>query len=365
MIKEAISKVVSKRDLTEGEMEEVMREITTRSASAEQTATFVTALRMKGETPEEITGAARVMKDKVISIHIEEDAVSLDREEITVERETVLRTTRGLAEGTSIFNVSTATALIAAGGGIKIAKCGRKSFAPFCGWADVIEALGINLDMTATQLQRCFQEVGLCFLYEPLTRYGLGHLTDIRRKIGIRTIFNLLDPLINPAGATIQVLGVYEPRLTEIMAAVLQSLGIERAIVAHGEETLDEMSIGGKTRITELKNGQIKSYSITPEEVGMRRRGLDEIRGGTAKQNAEIILEILKGGQGATRDIAVLNGAAVFMITGKAKDWSEGVKLASQSIDSGEAFHRLEKLVKFTNEERRYLRNPYETEINL
>ena len=363
MIKEATGKVVLKRDLTEEEMREVMEEITKGSASDAQIASFITALRMKEETPEEITVAARSVKEKVSTIHGGEDGVCLDREEITVERETILSTAKGLTEGTKTFNVSTATAFVVAGGGIKVAKHGRKSVSPLCGSADVIEAMGINLDMTSTQLERCIKEIGICFLYGPLARNGLRHIIALREKIGIRTVFNLLEPLINPADAKIQVLGVYEPRLTETMAAVLKSLGIQKGLVVHGEDTLDEMSITGKTKITEFKGGRTKTYFIKPEDFGLKRGKLIEIEGGDKKKNAEIIVEILKGSRGAKRDITVLNAAAAFMVAGRGKNLDEGIELAKQSIDSGEAFNKLERLIKFTNTERRYLRNPYEVEM--
>lgn len=363
MIKEATGKVVLKKDLTEEEMKTVMEEITTGSASDAQIASFITALRMKEETPEEITVAARSIKEKVSTIHGGEDGVCLDREEITVERETILSTAKGLTEGTKTFNVSTATAFVVAGGGIKVAKHGRKSVSPLCGSADVIEAMGINLDMTSTQLERCIKEIGICFLYGPLARNGLIHIIALREKIGIRTVFNLLEPLINPADAKIQVLGVYEPRLTETMAAVLKNLGIQKGLVFHGQDTLDEMSITGRTKVTEFKGGRIKTYFIKPEDFGLKRGKLIEIEGGDKKKNAEIILEILRGTRGAKRDITVLNAAAVFMIAGRAKNLDEGIELAKQSIDSGEAFDKLERLIKFTNTERRYLRNPYEVEM--
>ncbi len=363
MIKEAIGKVVLKRDLTEGEMEEVMEEITKRSASDAQITSFITALRMKGETPEEITAAAKVIKDKVSKIHAGDDVVCMDREEITVERETILSTAKGLTEGTKIFNISTATAFVVAGGGLKVAKYGRRSVYPICGCADVIESLGINLDMTSTQLERCIKEIGICSIYEPLAQNGLGHIMTLREKIGIRTIFNLLEPLINPAGAKVQVLGVYEPSLTETMARVLKNLGIKKGLVVHGEDTLDEMSITGKTKVTEFKDGGMKTYLINPEDFGLKRRKFSEIEGGGKKENAEIILEILKGAQGAKRDITVLNAAAVFMIAGRAKDFNEGIALANQSIDSGKALKKLERLIEFTNAERRFLRNPSEVEM--
>ena len=295
MIKEAIGKLVSKENLTAREMGEVMKEITTKSASTAQIASFITALRMKGETSEEITAAAKVMRDKASRINGGEDVVCLDREEITVERETILSTTKGLTEETNIFNISTATALVVAGGGVKVAKHVKKSVFPLCGCADVIEALGVNLDMTSTQLERCFKTLGICFLHETLVQNGLEHIIAIRKKIGIRTLFNLLDPLINPAGARVQVLGVYDPNLTETMATVLKNLGIQRGLVVHGEDTLDEISITGKTKVTEFKEGGIKSYFIKPEDFGMKRGRLVEIKGGTKEKNAEIVLEILKG----------------------------------------------------------------------
>jgi anthranilate phosphoribosyltransferase len=362
MIKEAIGKVVLKGDLTEGEMKEVMEEISTCRASDPQITSFITALRMKGETPEEITAAAKVIKEKVSMMDAGTDVVCMDREEITVERETILSTAKGSTEGTKTFNISTATAFVVAGGGLKVAKFGRRSMHPLCGCADVIEALGIRLDMTSTQLERCLKEIGICFLYEPLTQNGLGHITALREKIGIRTIFNLLEPLINPAGAKVQVLGVYESNLTEIMATVLKNLGIERGLVVHGEDTLDEISITGRTKVTEFREGQVKTTFIKPEDFGLKRGKLIEIEGGDKKKNGEIILEILKGTRGAKRDITVLNAAAVLMIAGRAKDFDEGIGLASQSIDSGEAFNKLERLIQFTHTERRYLRDPYEAE---
>jgi anthranilate phosphoribosyltransferase len=364
MIKEAIGKLVHKEDLAEEEMEGAMREIVTRNASLGQIASFITALRMKGETTKEITAAARVIQERVSGIHGgEEGTVCLDREEITVERETILKTTKGLKGGTNIFNISTATAFVVAGGGVKVAKHGRKSLFPLCGCADVIEALGVNLDMTPTQLERCLKEVNICFIYQPFVQNGLEHVINIREKIGIRSIFNLLDPLINPAKAKIQILGVYEASLTEMMAVVLRGLGIKRGLVFYGEDTLDEISISGKTKVTELNDGDIKSYFIQPEDFGIKKRKLVEIGGGTKEQNADIILDVLKGRVGAQRDVTVLNAAAAFMTAGRTKDFNEGIELANQSIDSGKALHTLENLVEFTKAERRFLRDHHELEM--
>jgi len=339
-----------------------MREITKRIATTAQNASFVTALRMKGETAEEIIAAAKVIKEKTSKIHVGDDAVCLDREEITIERETIQRTAGLGYEGTNIFNISTATALVVGGGGLKVAKYVKKSIPPLCGCADVIEALGVNLDLTSTQLERCFKTLGICFLHESLVQNGLEHIIAMRKKIGVRTIFNLLDPLINPAGARVQVLGVYEPSLTETMAKVLKNLGIEMGLVIHGDDTLDEISITGKTKVTEFRDGGIKNYFIKPEDFGMKRGRLNEIKGGTKEENAKIILEVLKGGGGAKRDITVLNAAAAFMISGRAKDFNEGIELANQSIDSGRAFNILDRLIRFSSSEHRFLRSEYEVE---
>ncbi len=356
MIKEAIGKVVLKEDLTEKEMKEVMEEILMKKASQPEIASLLTALRMKGETPQEITASARVLKDHSLKMDLGEDSVCLDREEITVERETILSTQKGSSIGTTIFNVSTATALVVAGGGQRVAKYVRKSLPPLCGCADVIEALGINLDMTSTQIERCLKDIGICFLHESLVHNGLENVISVRKKIGIRTLFNLLDPLINPTGAKVQVLGVYDSNLTEKMAKVLMNLGVERGLVIYGKDTIDEISITGETKITEFRTGEFRTYFIQPEDFGLERSDLSEIRGGTKEENAKIILEILKGSQGARRDIVLLNAASVFMISGKVKDFLEGIELGRITIDSGKAFETLERVIQFTNSEKRFLR---------
>lgn len=363
MIKEAIGKLVLKESLTAGEMEEVMKEMLGKRASGAQIASFLTALRMKGETPEEIAEAARVIKEKSLKMDFGENAVCLDREEITVERETILSTAKDFSGETAIFNISTATALVVAGGGLKVAKYVKRPAPPLCGCADVIEALGIDLDLTPTQLERCFKALGICFLHDHLVHNGLEHLIALRKKIGIRTLFNLLDPLINPGGATVQVLGVYDPDLTETMATVLMNLGIKRGLVIHGKDTLDEISITGETKVTELKDGEIKNYAIEPENFGMKRRKIDEIKGGTKQENAEIILNILKGGEGAKRDIVSLNAAAAFVVAGRARDFKEGMDLAKQTIDSGKALDILNRLIQFTNSEHRFIRGELAAEM--
>ncbi len=363
MIREAISKLVLREHLTTEEMEGVIRELVTKKASTGQISSFLTALRMTGETPEEITEAATVVRENSLRMNCREDAVCLDREEIAVERETILSTAKDFSGETTIFNISTATALVVAGGGLKVAKYVKRPAPPLCGCADVIEALGVHLDMTPSQLERCFKTLGICFLHDHLVHNGLDHLIALRKKIGIRTLLNLLDPLINPGGATFQVLGVYDPNLTETMATVLMNLGIKRGLVIHGKDTLDEISITGATKVTELKDGEVKNYTIEPEDFGMKRRKLDEIKGGTKEQNATTILEILKGVQGARRDVTVLNAAAAFVVAGRAKDFKEGMDLAKQTIDSGKALDILNRLIQFTNSERRFIRGELAAEM--
>jgi len=360
MIKEAIHKVILRKDLTEKETEEVMREILSKDATNEQIASFVTGLRMKGETIEEITGSARVFQDKIPKITDQKEVICLDREDITIERETILKTTGRLDGGTNIFSISTAAAFVIAGGGVKVAKTVRRSFSPFCGCGDVVEALGINLDMTRTQLDRSLNEIGICFIYEPLIQNGLTHILNIRRVIGIRTIFNLVDPLINPAGAGFQLLGVYDPDLTEKMAFVLRNLGIKRGLVFYGEDTLDEISITGRTKITEVNDDGIRSYYIEPEDFGMRKANPIDIKGGTKEENAHIILDILRSVKGPKQDVTVLNAAGGFFISGKVGTFKEGIEIAKHSIHSGAALEKYERLIDFSKKERTYFRNLFE-----
>lgn len=363
MIKEAIGKLVLRKDLTAQEMEESMKELVFRKATKAEMASFLTALRMKGETPEEITAGARVIREKSLRIPLEKEAICLDREEITVERETILRTAKDFSGETTIFNISTATALVVAGGGLKVAKYVRRPAPPLCGCANVVEALGIHLDLTPSQIERCFRTLGICFLHDPLVHNEMDHLLALRKKIGIRTLFNLIDPLINPGGANTQILGVYDPNLTETMATVLANLGIQRGLVVHGKDTLDEISITGETKVTELREGILKTYTISPEDFGLRRRGIGEIKGGTKEENAKIIRRILEGERGGRRDVTLLNAASAFYIARRVKDFKEGIGMAEEAIDSGNAFNTLEGLVRFTNSENRFVRGELTTEM--
>ena len=348
MIKDTITKVVSGRDLTEQESARAMEEIMTGAASPAQIGAFLTALRMKGETTEELTGAARVMRAKSVKLHLDNGLLNLDRDEINIEHETILDTCGTGGDGTRTFNVSTTTAFVAAGAGVKVAKHGNRAVSSRCGSADVLEALGVNLDVTTTDVERCIGTVGIGFLYAPLFHGSMKYAANPRRQIGIRSIFNLLGPLTNPAGASVQVLGVYDRRLTGTIAAVLERLGTREAFVVCGEDTFDEISICGGTTVSHLKDGTIRTCEMTPEQFGMRRAPLDHIRGGGALENARIVREVLGGARGAKRDMVLLNGAAALVAAGKAADFEEGIRTAAESIDSGRALEKLDSLVQFT-----------------
>jgi anthranilate phosphoribosyltransferase len=350
MIKEAIARVVRGEHLKEVEMEQVMEEIMTGAATPAQIGSFVTALRLKGETVDEITGAARVMRAKAARIFSKDQQVSIDRDEINIEDETVLDTCGTGGDGTNTFNISTASAFVAAGAGVRVAKHGNRAVSSQCGSADVIEDLGIKLDITPADVETCIREIGIGFLFAPLFHGAMKHAAGPRREIGIRTIFNLLGPLTNPAGASAQVLGVYDPALTEKMAQVLNRLGTKEAFVVCGEGTFDEISICGPTRISHLKQGEVKTFALTPEEVGLKRADPEEIRGGNALENARMIREILSGQKSPRRDIVLLNTAAAFMAVGLDSYFKEGIKRAKDSIDSGKAMEKLERLAALTQQ---------------
>jgi anthranilate phosphoribosyltransferase len=350
MIKEAIARVVKGENLKEVEMEQVMEEIMTGAATPAQIGSFVTALRLKGETVDEITGAARVMRAKAVRIFSRDQQVSIDRDEINIEDETILDTCGTGGDGTNTFNISTACAFVAAGAGVRVAKHGNRAVSSQCGSADVIEDLGIKLDITPADVETCIREIGIGFLFAPLFHGAMKHAAGPRREIGIRTIFNLLGPLTNPAGASAQVLGVYDPALTEKMAHVLNRLGTKEAFVVCGEGTFDEISICGPTRISHLKQGEVKTFNLTPEEVGLKRADPQEIRGGNALENAQMIREILSGQKSPKRDIVLINTAAAFMAVGLDNYFKEGIKRAQDSIDSGKAMEKLERLAALTQQ---------------
>jgi anthranilate phosphoribosyltransferase len=348
MIKEAIAKVIKREDLTEAEMEAAMDEIMTGQATPAQIGALLAGLRMKGETVEEIAGAARVMRAKATRIAVSNQLVNIDRDEINVEDETILDTCGTGGDATNTFNVSTATALVAAGAGVRVAKHGNRAVSSVCGSADVLEHLGVKLDLPPQSVAECIREVGIGFLYAPLFHGAMKHAAGPRREMGIRTIFNLLGPLTNPAGATVQVLGVYDQALTEKIARVLGRLGSREAFVVCGEGTFDEISICGPTRVSHLKGGEVRTFDIAPEDYGFRRATVEAIRGGDARENARIIHEVLASERGPRRDMVLLNAAAALMVAGLENDFRGGVKRAEDSIDSGKAREKLDSLIRFT-----------------
>jgi len=348
-IKDAIAKAVTFTHLTEAEMFDVIDQITDGKATPAQIGALLVALRIKGETIDEITGAVRVMRKKCIPIPpYHSSQVAIDRDEINLEKETIVDTCGTGGDGTKTFNISTTTAFVVAGAGLKVAKHGNRSVSSLCGSADVIEKLGVNLNLTPEQVGQCIQKVGIGFLFAPLLHGAMRYVIGPRREIGLRTIFNVLGPLTNPASASVQVLGVYEKQLTEKLAGVLKKLGAKSAFVVYGEGSYDEISITGTTYITQLINNQLKSYEITPESVGMKSATPEDIIGGDAQTNANITTGILSGKTGPCRDIVLLNAAAALIAAEKANDFSDGIALAEKSIDSGAAKDKLEQLVQMS-----------------
>jgi len=349
MIKEAIGKVVEGFDLTRQEMVACMNEIMTGQATQAQIGSFITALRLKGETVDEITGAAMVMREKAVKIAMGKNIVDLDRDDINIDRETIIDTCGTGGDGTNTFNISTTTAFVVSGAGLKVAKHGNRGVSSQCGSADVIKALGVNIDIPPEKIKECINEVGIGFLYAPLFHSAMKYAIGPRREIGIRTIFNILGPLTNPANANCQVLGVYRKELTEPIANVLKNLGTKRAFVVHGLNTLDEISITGETRVSELKNKKVRTYRVKPSDFGMKKAGLEDIRGGSVEENAQIVREVLEGKKGPRQDVVLLNASAALVAGGMAKDFKAGVKVARQSIESGKAKDKLARLIAFTN----------------
>jgi anthranilate phosphoribosyltransferase len=345
IITEAVRTLVDHRDLTRIEAAASMEAIMSGAASNAQIAAFLTALRMKGETVEELIGFAQVMRQKAVRVRTRGEEVAA----LTgTDREMLIDTcgTGGDAAGT--FNVSTATAFVVAGAGLKVAKHGNRSVSSLCGSADVVETLGISLDLTPQKVARCVDEVGIGFLYAPLLHTAMKHVMAARREMGIRTVFNMLGPLTNPAGANAQVIGVYAVGLTEPLARVLAELGTVRAFVVHGSDGLDEISNTGDSRMSEVREGVVRSLVVRPEDFGMPRATITDLLGGDREQNAHIIRAVLDREPGPRRDIVLMNAAAALVAGSKAHDLKEGVALAAHSIDSGAARATLDRLVGFT-----------------
>lgn len=345
-ITEAIKKVVDRRDLSEEEAESVLEQIMSGACTDAQIASLLTALRMKGETAEELSGFARVMRRRAAPVQPQcFVAASLGG----TEREALIDTCGTGGDVSGSFNVSTATAFVVAGAGVRVAKHGNRSVSSQCGSADVVEALGVRIELPPERISRSIDEVGIGFLHAPLLHEAMKYVALARKQMGIRTIFNMLGPLTNPAGANTQVIGVYAPHLTELLAEVLRRLGSRRALVVHGSDGLDEISITGESKVTELARGRVESYTVRPEDFGLKRAELKDIQGGDAQKNAGIILRVLEGEAGPCRDIVLLNASAGLVASSKVADLGDGVRAASESIDSGKALAKLQDLVAFTN----------------
>ena len=290
------------------------------------------------------------MRSKATKINVNNHLVNIDRDEINIDDETILDIVGTGGDGTRTFNVSTTTAFVAAGGGIKVAKHGNRAVSSICGSADVLENLGVNLDVTSTEVEKCIKEIGIGFLYAPIFHGAMKHVAGPRQEIGIRSIFNLLGPVTNPAGASVQVLGVYEQSLTDKIALVLKRLGTREAFVVCGEGTFDEISICGPTKITHLKDDNVHTFQMTPEEYDLKRAELEDIVGGDAKKNANITRHVLDGGKGPKRDMVLLNASAAFVAAGLCDNFREGIRIAADSIDSGKAQDKLNQLIEFTRQ---------------
>jgi anthranilate phosphoribosyltransferase len=345
MIVDAIQRIANHREsLSREEARQVMAEILAGQCTDSQIAAFLVALHMKGETVEEIVGFAEAIRAAAT-------VLPLTNSDVTgTGRDALVDTcgTGGDASGT--FNISTATAFVVAGAGVRVAKHGNRSVTSKCGSADVIEALGVKIDLPPARLAACLAEVGIAFLFAPAMHSAMKHVQTARRELRLRTVFNLLGPLTNPANASAQVVGVYSVDLVEKLAEALSLLGLRRAMVVHGLDGLDEITITGPTRIAEVNSGAVRTYEVTPEEFGMKRASLEDLSGGDAAVNAAIIRELFSGKHSPKRDVVLLNAAAAFVVAGKAEHLTQAVPLAMKSIDSGSAARKLAELVRFTQQ---------------
>ena len=336
IIQTAIKKVNAGNHLTDIEAEKVMDEITSGEATPAQIASILTALALKGETISELTGFARVMRQKATPI-------------MKPRARKVVDTcgTGGDASGT--FNISTIAAFVTAGAGITVAKHGNRSITSRCGSADVLEALGVNISNSPEQLAKALDKVGIAFLFAPRLHSSMKHAVPVRMEMGIRTAFNILGPLSNPARADYQIIGVFDPTITEKVAHVLIKLGLDRAMVVHGTDGLDEITLTGKTQISEIKDGWAKNYLFNPEDYQLQLCSPADLKGGDLKTNCEIALSVLEGEKGAKRDVVVLNAAAAIYLANKADDFNEAIRMAQYSIDEGAAMKKMEDLIQLTN----------------
>jgi anthranilate phosphoribosyltransferase len=322
----------------------VMAEVLSGKCTDSQIAGLLVGLRMKGETVEEIVGFAEAIRAAAIPLNLRNNS-TVDVSD--TERDALVDTCGTGGDTSGTFNISTATAFVVAGAGVRVAKHGNRSISSKCGSADVMEALGVNINLPSERLVACLKEVGIAFLFAPLMHSAMKHVQTARRELKLRTVFNLLGPLTNPANASAQVVGVYSVELVEKLAEALSMLGVRRALVVHGLDGLDEITLTGPTRIAEVRDSEVHTYEVTPEEFGMPRAGLKDISGGDAAANAAIIREILSGKTSARRDVVLLNAAAALVAAGKATHLTDGIPLAAQAIDSGAAQKKLDDLARF------------------
>lgn len=336
MIKEAIVKIVDKQDLTYDEAYSVINEIMSGETTQVQNAAFLAALSTKStkaETIEEISGCAAAMRDHALKV------------EHDMELTEIVGTG---GDGAHSFNISTTSALVAAAGGVKVAKHGNRAASSNCGTADCLEALGINLDQSPERCVELLKEVGICFFFAQKYHTSMKYVGAIRKELGIRTVFNILGPLTNPASPSRQLLGVYDASLVEPLARVLYSLGVKQGMVVYGQDKLDEISLSSATSVCEFRDGEYKSYEICPEDFGLKRCDKEELKGGSPEENAKIVRAVLGGEKGPRRDVVLMNAGAALYISGKAESLEAGVKLAAELIDSGAALRKLEEFVKAT-----------------
>ncbi len=350
MIRQAIAKVVENHSLTEGEMIEVMNQIMSGESTPSQIGSFITALRMKGETVEEITGAARVMREHATPIRVGRNVLDIDRDDINLDQETILDVVGTGGDGTNTFNVSTTVSFVVSACGVKVAKHGNRSVSSACGSADVLEKLGVNLDVTPTQVERSIKEIGIGFLFAPALHGAMKYAIGPRREIGIRTIFNILGPLTNPANADCQVMGVYRENLVEKLAGVLHRLGCRHGFVVYGKDGMDEITLTQETSAAEVTSEGVRTFTIYPEEFGFKRCTIDDLRGGDATANARIVKNILNAEPGSKREIVLLNAAYALLAAERVETVVDGIALAAEAIDSRKALSQLDKLVQLTNQ---------------
>ncbi|AEI41353.1 anthranilate phosphoribosyltransferase [Paenibacillus mucilaginosus] len=332
----ALQQLIAGQHLSRAEARDVMSVIMEGGATPTQIGSLLTGLRMKGETIEEITGFAEVMR--------------LKSGRVRTSQENLLDTCGTGGDGADTFNISTAAAIVAAAGGIRVAKHGNRAMSSKSGSADVLEALGVNIQLGEEQAARCLEEVGICFMFAQNYHQSMKHVAPSRRELGFRTVFNLLGPLTNPAGADRQVLGVFDRGKTETIAHVMQALGVKRSLVVASFDGLDEISISDATQVTELRDGSIRTFEISPDDLGLRTYPQAAVVGGDAAENAHILRAIFAGEQGAPRDIVLANAGACFYVTGLSGTLQEGVKMAAAVIDSGRAQLKLQQLIQCTGE---------------